>query len=250
EIDLQGITAKINRTLPDSAFNFDYIIRAFVSEDKASDPTDSAAAAMAFSIDKINLDRIRLVYTDEVIGTCAVLNLGHLDTRIRTFDLENMRFDVPRINISGVRAEVKQWAVPTLAAAPSAEHFGAEAAVGESDGLPDLSFERFDLEDIVFAYIDETAAMNTRFSFKKLLAELNELDLKGEFVDIKRLELEGADSQILFGKAAPAAASPSAADTSTAEPMNWRVKAGSIRISETGFVFEDANQPRVPKGLD
>lgn len=250
EIDLQGITAKINRTLPDSAFNFDYIIRAFVSEDQAPDPADTAAATMAFSIDKINLDKIRLVYTDDVIGTGAVLNLGHLDTRIRTFDLENMRFDVPRINISGVRAEVKQWAVSTMAAAPSAEHFGTEAAVGESDGLPDLSFERFDLEDIVFAYIDETAAMNTRFSFKKLLAELNELDLNGEFVDIKRLELEGSDSRILFGKAAQQAAPDPTADTSAAEPMNWRVKAGSIRISETGFVFEDANQPRVTKGLD
>lgn len=33
-IALEGITAKINRTLPDSSFNFDYIVKAFASPQK------------------------------------------------------------------------------------------------------------------------------------------------------------------------------------------------------------------------
>src|SRR5690606_31143877 len=43
QIDLQGITAKINRTLPDSTFNFDYIITAFVGEQDETTPPDSSA---------------------------------------------------------------------------------------------------------------------------------------------------------------------------------------------------------------
>src|SRR5690606_4630328 len=55
ELDFRGITANINRTLPDSAFNFDYIIRAFTSEQVEEESQDSTSA-MAFSIAKINLD--------------------------------------------------------------------------------------------------------------------------------------------------------------------------------------------------
>src|SRR5690606_21302135 len=61
EIDLRGITANINRT-PDSVFNFDYIVNAFAS--KTPTPVDTTSAPMKFSIDKINLDRIKIKYKD------------------------------------------------------------------------------------------------------------------------------------------------------------------------------------------
>src|SRR5690606_8243318 len=83
QIDLQGITAKINRRLPDSAFNFDYIIQAFVTEPEEPTPPDSTAP-MKFNLGDVNLDRIRFVYHDEVMGMAAAVNLNHLDTRIET----------------------------------------------------------------------------------------------------------------------------------------------------------------------
>src|SRR5690606_32610933 len=88
KLDFRGITANVTRTLPDSAFNFDYIIRAFATEEVQEEPQDTTSA-MAFSIDKINLDRIHLTYKDDVIGTNADFYLSHLDTRIKTFDLPN-----------------------------------------------------------------------------------------------------------------------------------------------------------------
>src|SRR5690554_8106897 len=103
ELDFRGITANINRTLPDSAFNFDYIIRAFTTEQVEEESQDSTSA-MAFSIDKINLDRIQLRYNDEIIGTDADFYLGHLDTRIKTFDLQNMSFEIPKL----VRSEERR----------------------------------------------------------------------------------------------------------------------------------------------
>jgi uncharacterized protein involved in outer membrane biogenesis len=58
EINLQGITTNINRGA-DSAFNFDYIIKAFAGEQKKEvKPTDTAST-MKFSIDKIILDKIK-----------------------------------------------------------------------------------------------------------------------------------------------------------------------------------------------
>ncbi|PPK99839.1 translocation/assembly module TamB domain-containing protein [Parapedobacter indicus] len=247
QIDLQGITAKINRTLPDSSFNFDYIIRAFVSEQDEPASPDSSAP-MKFNIDKVNLDRIRFIYRDEVIGMAAEVNLNHLDTRIETFDLEeNMHFGIPRININGLQGSVRQWAVAASEEAPDAGDFGIPDTT-ESSLLPDLDFETFNLAEIDFAYVDEASAMDTRFKIGKLLARLNKLDLNKEVVDIREIDLDGSDSRIFFGQITTPATSST--DSSAGEPVNWRVNARSIRIANTNFAFEDANQPRIAKGFD
>ncbi|HEY0897846.1 MAG TPA: AsmA family protein, partial [Sphingobacteriaceae bacterium] len=92
-VDLRGITANVQRTTPDSAFNFDYIINAFITQQK--DPTPppvDSTAAMKFSISKINLDRIRVNYQDAVTASDVGFYVGHFDTEIEKFDLDSMRF--------------------------------------------------------------------------------------------------------------------------------------------------------------
>src|SRR5690606_28273699 len=136
-IDLLGITAKINRTLPDSAFNFDYIISAFVGEQEETTPPDSSAP-MTFDIDQVNLERIRFRYRDDVIGMAAEINLGELHTRIGTFDLAgNMRFGIPQLTIDGLQGSVRQWAVAEADEVPDAADFGVTDTT-ETSLLPDL----------------------------------------------------------------------------------------------------------------
>lgn len=245
-IDLEGITAKIDRRLPDSAFNFDYIVQAFVSE-QPEPATPDSTAPMKFNIDRVNLDRIRFRYHDDVVGMAATVDLNHLDTRIETFDLEdNMRFGIPRINIKGLHGAIRQWAVAEPDEVPDAADFGITDTAATSL-LPDLDLETFDLSDITVAYTDEAGAMDTRFRINDLLVRLNGLDLNGEFVDIREINLNGSDSRVFFGQTEKTVQT---ADTASGEPVNWRVKAGNIRIANTAFVFEDANQPRMAKGFD
>src|SRR5690606_32216245 len=234
QIDLQGITAKINRSLPDSAFNFDYIIQAFVGEQEETTPPDSSAA-MTFDIDKVNLDRIRFLYRDDVIGMAAEVNLGKLETRIGTFDLEgNMRFGIPQITIDGLQGSVRQWAVATAGEAPDAGDFGITDTTTTSL-LPDLEYGTINLAAIYYAYTVEAGAMDTRLRIDKLLARLNELDLNNEWVDIREIDLDGSDSHVFFGQTEATASTP--ADTAAGEPVNWRVRAAAVRIANTDFAF-------------
>lgn len=248
EIHLAGITAKINRTLPDSTFNFDYIVAAFASPQQQQDP--DTATAMMFDIDKVELDRIRFVYNDEVIGMAADINLGHLDTRIKTFDLsDNMRFALPAITIDGLNASIRQWATADPGDAPSADDFGLEPEPEAASLLPDLEFGDFDLRNIVFTYADDASAMDTRFQVTRLQAKLNELELNGEFVDVESVLLDGSTSRVFFGQTA-AASTESTADTAASEPVNWRVVAKEVIIKNTDFAYEDANQPKLQYGFD
>lgn len=251
EIDLRGITAKIDRTLPDSSFNFDYIIEAFVGEEEKEPKPEDTTSTMEFSIGKINLDRIRFVYKDDVIGTSADFNLAHFDTRISTFDLNNMRFEIPKINISGINTAIKQWAVAQPTEVPSPDDLGIEEATGPEPELPDLTIGSLNIEDIKVAYDDQASALQANVLFKRLLVDFNAIDLKGENIDIKRILLDENDARIAFGKTSPSP-TPSTVneDTLAAEPMNWKVKIGDFQLNKNRFAYFDANQPPIAKGMD
>lgn len=245
EIELEGITAKINRSAPDGDFNFDYILQAFTAEEEST-PTADTTSAMVFDIDKVKLDRIHFVYSDDMIGTSADIFLHHFDTRIKTFDLtNNMAFDLPNINIDGLRAHVKQWAPMTEADSVSAEDFGiTDPEVAATSLLPDLATENIRLRDIFIKYEDSANAMDTQFDIKSLVASVEEIDLNKEIVRIKDIALDESDSYVLFGK------SPPKVDTDTSSaPVNWIVSADRLAINKTNFWYKDDNQPRM-QGFD
>src|SRR5690606_28157915 len=86
QLELKGNTAKIYRTLPDSSFNCDYIIKAFASEEESTADADTTSA-LIFDINDVLFERIHFVYHDEVIGTSADIRLQHFDTKVKKFDL-------------------------------------------------------------------------------------------------------------------------------------------------------------------
>jgi hypothetical protein len=64
---------------------------------------DTTKTLMIVSLDRINLDQTAIKFTDDFSKNDFSLNIDHLDTRIRTFDLEQMDFDVPKITIKGLK---------------------------------------------------------------------------------------------------------------------------------------------------
>lgn len=249
ELNFQGITANINRKLPDSAFNFDYIIRAFTTEEVEETSKDTASA-MAFSIDKINLDRIQIRYDDEIIGTNADVYLGHLDTRIKTFDLENMRFEIPKLTVNGLKTTLLQSKVATAEHIPSTDDLGVERAVGAEAPMPDLKLGEVDFRNIQVVYADEASAMDARVSFNRLAVTFKDLDLNKENIQIDRVLLEDTDAAIVFGPGSGTSAADESASDTAASAMNWIVGASDIDIKNTNISFDDNSAPRLRKGMD
>jgi len=85
EINLNGITTKIKRQLPDTIFNYQFIADAFSSPKDTTVKEDTSTMKMA--IEKIIVDKTRLVYFDVVTGNDVDIFLNHFDTRIKTFTL-------------------------------------------------------------------------------------------------------------------------------------------------------------------
>jgi hypothetical protein len=61
---------------------------------------------MQFSVEEIKLDRIQFKYTDAVTKNNLYANLKHFETKIKTFDLNEMSFEIPKAKIN-VKIEIK-----------------------------------------------------------------------------------------------------------------------------------------------
>jgi hypothetical protein len=256
EVNLEGITSHISRTMPDSAFNFTYIIKAFAGEQK-KEPKPDDTASMKFSISKINLDRIKIKYNDAVSGNDVGFYLGHFDTNIKDFDMDKMKFTVPKITLSDVNARVIQHQVAAAATA---------AATDTASSKPmnlDLKLGIIDLSKIKVDYQNEATALKTKVNLGKFLVELDSIDMKNQRVVIKNILLNQTKAAMATGRPSTAAdvkttvkeAAKTAVDKDTttktkAEEKGWTVKLAKVAFAENDIQFDNNSQKKLARGID
>ncbi len=245
-IDLEGIVTNIKRG-QDSVFNFDYMINAFMSDQKKAITPEDTSAAMKFSINKINLDKIRVRFDDAITKNNLDVYLNHFDTNIKKFDLDNMDFKIQKITLNGLNLMLKQGALEKV----------AESAVAVADSAsasPDLKLElgKLDLSKIVIGYDNAGTGLNSQLNLGKLLIDFNEINLKKQLVDIKSIDFADTKGNLVLGiTEKQAVKNATAKDTSTtAESANWKVNLRNADFKNIAFAFDDMNTPRLKRGMD
>ena len=231
-IDLNGITANIDRN-GSGKFNFDYIIQAFTSPDLQ--PKNETP--MVFSLDEINLDTINIKYVDAFSKTDLAFQLRHLDTRIKTFDLDQMNFSLPKIKIKGLQLQLKQ---------------GIPTAIKSTKGAADktnfnLELGEVDLSKIAIDYQDEKSKLATTLSLKKLLVKFEKMDINNQFLLIDKLALSDAEGNLALGKIKEIATNTT---TSPTESNNWEVKIRELSLKRVGFIYDNNKVVAQQKGID
>jgi hypothetical protein len=248
EINLQGITAKINRG-PDSLFNFDYIIKAFAGENKKEPKPEDTTSTLKISLDKIILDRINIAYKDVTTGNDVKFLLGHFDTRIKKFDLDSMRFSIPKINLSDVNARIIQT--------PAGSSIAQTNAVDTATTPLNLKLElgTIDFSNIKIDY--RAKEMSTVTNLGKLLVEMDQIDLKNQRVGIKSITLNDTKAGLALAKPQSVAQAvvkgAKKLDTLvTARNSNkpWRATIGKISLANNDIKFDNNAQARLRRGID
>jgi uncharacterized protein involved in outer membrane biogenesis len=107
DLELNNVTAKIKRVLPDTVYNFQFIVDAFTSESTKS-PDTSTSAPMKLDIAKLSLKNINLTYTDAVAGSDMFAHIGDMAARIDTLDPYTQHFVVPSFVLRNSMARMKQ----------------------------------------------------------------------------------------------------------------------------------------------
>ncbi|MDI1317806.1 translocation/assembly module TamB domain-containing protein [Flavobacterium sp.] len=230
-VELEDIAAKVERN-SQGEFNFDYIIKAFASQKKKS-----TSPPMEFSIDKVELNNIRIKYADDYSKNNIKMNLVHLDTRIKTFDLNQMNFEVPQIKIEGSQLSYKKGIAQNNPISSNAKAKSPDVK---------LKFGTIDLSKIQLDYQDDEAKLATNLELKKLLVKVNNFDLKNNVIDLDKLELSDAKGALSLGEILK----ETNTNPSNSKSNNWKIKANEVAFENVNFKFDDANGKAVQKGID
>ena len=246
DVWLDNITAKVKRNLPDTVFNFQFIIDAFVSKDKAPAP-EVKDTANNFSINGITLNKIRLVYKDTVTGNDAEAMIGHFETRLGTFDLTHMRFDVSRFNLSDFTVKVYQ-SKPLVQSEPESK----DIADAKEPIRLQLNVKEVSLEKINIDYRNDVSAFYTRIDLQKLVVYPDKIDLANRAIDIDDFLMQGADAAIKLGKTKQAkiVEKETKQEVKSQAEAGWKITAASLKLDHNNLKFDNDNSTRVKNGID
>ncbi|WP_346238103.1 translocation/assembly module TamB domain-containing protein [Niabella insulamsoli] len=176
-IELEHVNANVYRITPDTVFNYQFLVDAFVAADKEPEklPKDSTAP-LQLQLDKILFDDIRIRFKDDVAGNDAGVSLGKLNARVDKFDLEQMHYVLNRLELTNTRLHYFQH--KPLTELRDRADAAIDSTEQESGGrLPLIEVKNFAFGDVDLKYDDRLSDTRAfvflkNFNFKDLLIDL------------------------------------------------------------------------------
>src|SRR6187397_1888468 len=243
-IALDNITAKIKRQLPDTAFNFQFVVDAFTTKDTR---ISSDTSSYFISIPSVELNKIRIIYKDTITGTDAEVWLDHLDTRIDKMDYEHLYFDVPKTNIKGLTARIYQ-VKPLLVSEPAAK----DMAEARQPSLLKLLFEELNLDNIKLDYRNDVSATYSTIDLGSAQVKPNNIDLDDRVIDLQNISLKNTIAAIRFGRKEEArvVVKEVKQEAKSQVEAGWIIFASTVNLENNSLQFDNDNNSRIKYGID
>ncbi|KAA9345854.1 translocation/assembly module TamB domain-containing protein [Adhaeribacter soli] len=242
---LDNAVLNISATMPDSVYNFDFIMAAFATDTTVAQPSDTAAA-FTYKIGSIELNNIRFAMNDQVTGNIVKAKIGHLKTGMETFDPDKAIYVLGNTTLENSYANVLQTKVSDT----------------PSDSLAmDFDFGQINLKNIQLNYENKVAAQRILLDVKASEIASNDIDLKNAKIDLAKFDLQNAAFAYYQDKTVPtdslavnpvetAAKLDSVAAKHQGAPANWVVKLGNLNLANVTVDFGNYNTPETNKGMD
>ena len=244
EIHLEDITTKIKRLLPDTVFNFQFIIDAFTP---ATTQPSADTAALQMAIKSVILDNVRVIYKDVITGNDMDVKVQHLDSRIDTFDTQHYRYSVPAINVKGFHGNIYQ-SKPLAKSEPLAKDLADVQKPPEFQ----LSLKDVMIDKLYLDYRNDISAFYTVLNLGQLKMDVNKIDLPHQEIDLAELTINKTATAIRLGgkPAAKIVAKEAKQEVKSIAESNWRFTVNSLQINDNNFRFDNDLQPEQPYGID
>lgn len=246
DVLLDNITAKVKRELPDTVFNFQFIIDAFVTKDLKPVAAKNDTANN-FAIKGVTLNKVRLIYKDTVTGNDAETMIGHFETRLSTFDLNKMRFDISRFKLEELTARVYQ-SKPLVKSEPESK----DIADAQNPVKLQLNLKEVSLEKINVDYRNDVSSFYTQLDLEKLLLHPDKIDLANRTIEVDDFLLAGTDAAIRLGKTQQAkiVEKETKQEVKAQADAGWKFTAASIKLDHNNLKFDNDNQQPQKNGID
>ena len=245
-LQLTDITAKIKRTLPDTVFNFQFIVDAFMTQQTAQ-PDTAQTAVMKLGIDDIALDNCRILYQDVVTGNDMFASINDLRVTIDTLNPYLPQYDIASLKVNGMKVRFNQTS-PLV----TAESMDADMAEAAQPAVMKLNFGSVVLDNIDFDYGNETSAFYTNLNLGHLELKGELLDLQNRIIHFDKLKIDNTISAIRLDKkeAAKAVEKEIEKEIKVQQQNDWSFRINEVEFNNNTLRFDNDNTPAQPYGLD
>lgn len=238
-VSLENVKANIYRD-KNGVFNFDYIIKAFESKE----PKDPDSKPFKIAVVKVNLDNINFNFKDDFAKNDVKVKLSHFDTYFNKFDLDKMNFDIPNINLNGLKLILDQDAVEKI----------AEVSVKTVDTISKrkdfkLKLDKIRLSKIDVSYDNKDSRLDSGIKLGSLNLNVNEIDLNKQLLDLDTFELKNLKGNLRLGVKDKQLKTPSL-DSTAIKQAGWKVKLNNVEIQNIAFKFDNMESRSTQKGID
>ena len=198
-IELDKIRANVTRINPDTAFNFSFLVDAFMTEQKKPDAAveQDTTSTLKFSIDKVSFKDIGIKYRDDVAGNNVVLYLGEFKSKVKDFDLANQHYVIKELALKNTSLKyLQQKPLTQLANHLEKSIDTAKAASGK---LPLVEIQDFDFNNIKINFNDRISKTDADVNLKQLGATNLFIDLTNSIYKADDAKIN--NSTVLFNSA-------------------------------------------------
>jgi len=243
---MENITAKIKRVLPDTIYNFQFIVNAFTSESTKS-PDTASSPPMKLDIAKVSLKNVNLTYTDALSGSDMFAHIGEFATRIDTLDPYKQHFVVPSFVLRNSMARMKQ--VKALVEPKPLEQHINEANTPSS---MNVQLGSIVLEKVKIDYGNDVSALYTTADIGRLETKQRSLDLPNNKVDLDNFILNDSKFIVRLGKTKEAKIVKEEAkkEVVAQQQAAWGFMVGNLSLNNNTIQFDDDNKPLLKQGID
>ncbi|RYY41368.1 MAG: translocation/assembly module TamB [Chitinophagaceae bacterium] len=244
DIQLENVTAKVKRVLPDTVYNFQFVMDAFVGE-KTKNADTAAAPVMKFEVQNLGLVNCHIIYKDVLTGNDMDAHVAKLDAKIDTIDPYGSRFAIPLVDVQGLRVRYYQTR-PLTAPAINADVAKVKTAA------PQLSLGQVRIRESWIDYGNETSAFYTQFRIGDILLQGKQIDLDKQILHLASVRLDRNDISIRLGRkeAAREVAKVIEQKADSVAALPWAVRVDALELNGNRIRFDNDNSPKQSYGID
>lgn len=246
DIELQNITAKIKRVLPDTTFNYQFIVDAFVT-DQAKAPDTAQTAPMKLNISDITLDNVALTYKDVITGNDVFARIGYATTTFDKIDPTTQTFDIPTLILRNATVRMKQTK-PLLTPQPIAKDLKEAATPSPLN----LNIGVVDVSKVAIQYDNDVSALYSNINIGTLKLDGKLLDLTNNRVYLDEINLSNTTAAIRLGNrpGAQIVKEEVAQEVVAESTAGWHFRVDRVRFNNNDIRFDDDTKPRLTQGMD
>lgn len=246
-LELERITAHVYRTMPDSTFNFDYILEAFASEEEPEVEEDTTESDWDISIYELVLQDIYLTYVDEVTGNDVNLHLGSFNLEMDAFDLAENKFHVGLMELQNTRAKIVQSKIP-----PDEEDDEEKPDTFDYD----VALDQMIVNNVNLEYQNFVSAQHLKFDLGEFQARGEDIDFPNQRIKLAAIELHNSDLHFILNENIEADSVVKEVEEASTEKegeedgVQLAFFLDELNLTGNRIRFNNYNEPQQERGMD